>query len=55
MSVSKTSSSSSKLQVDDLKQILFEEARKRAINSPLTCVPRNDYDEVFENCYLSNS
>jgi hypothetical protein len=52
-SMSKAAANSAR--IDTLKRLLLEEARRKSIHSPLTCVPRNDYDEVLENCFLSNS
>jgi hypothetical protein len=40
--------------IGELKRLLLDEAKRKSIHSPVTCMPRNDYDEVLENCYLSN-
>lgn len=39
----------------DLKNLLFEEAKKRSIYDPVSCVPKKNYDEVLDNCYLGDA
>ncbi|CAF0714882.1 unnamed protein product [Brachionus calyciflorus] len=40
--------------VKELRKILFDEAKKQSIHDPINCLPKNKFDEVFENCFLGD-
>lgn len=40
--------------VKEIKDILIEESKKKSIYDPITCVPKHNYNEVFQNCFLGD-
>jgi hypothetical protein len=43
-----------KNRVYEIKELMSKEVKQKSSKNPETCLPKNDYDEIFENCYLSN-
>jgi hypothetical protein len=41
--------------VNRLKSVLIEEARALSMKNPLLGLPLNNYDEIFENCFLGDA
>ena len=36
------------------KELLLNESKKHGIYSPLTAAPKNNFDEIFTNCFLGD-
>ena len=41
--------------VNYLKSVLIEEARALSMKNPLLGLPLNNYDEIFDNCFLGDA
>ena len=43
------------IRLSRLKQLLFDQTNTNSVRDPQTDVPKNHYDEIFDNCLLGDA